>query len=705
MLAEVPQPGSAAGQLLIQSESSLISIGTEKMLIDFSKAGWIDKARKQPDKVMQVLQKVKTDGFAATYKVARSRLDQPLALGYSNAGVVIESNDTSGRFGVGDRVISNGPHAERVSVPVNLCAPIPDGLSSEEASFTVVGAIGLQGIRLLNPTLGETIAVTGLGLIGLLCVQMLRAQGCRVLGIDYDSRKCELARQFGAETVDLSKKEDAVAAGMAFSRGRGMDGVLITASTVSNDPVHHAANMCRKRGRIVLVGVVGLELSRADFYEKELSFQVSCSYGPGRYDPNYELKGQDYPIGFVRWTEQRNFEAFLQLLADGHVNVKPLISHRFGFDDALKAYEEVGSGDALGVVLNYPPRTAGESSDGAERGALRTVNLGTTGSGKGASVCVGYVGAGGFSGQVLLPALSKTSARLKSIVSAKGVTGTYLGRKFGFEQSSTDTDAVIADKEVNTVLITTKHNSHAKYVKLALQAGKSVYVEKPLCLTQAELTEIGKLYSSQRTSGGSPFLMVGFNRRFAPQVAKMKSLLSRVIDPKAMIMTVNAGQILADHWAQDMSVGGGRIIGEGCHFIDLLRFLAGSQIVSVRSSICGSPDSRGCRDTITVSLDFSNGSIGTIHYFANGNKRISKERLEVFCGGRVLQLDNFRRLIGHGWQGFSKMNLWSQDKGHSAEMDTLVNAITHGEASPIPFEEIMEVTKASFVAAGVAEEL
>ena len=343
----------------------------------------------------QVLKKIRTDGLAATYNAISSKLDQPIALGYANAGVVLDSGDASGRFSSGDRVVSNGPHAERVSVPVNLCAPIPAGVSSDEASFTVVGAIGLQGIRLVNPTLGETIAVTGLGLIGLLCVQILRAQGCRVLGVDFDSRKCELARQFGAETVDLSKGEDPVGAGMAYSGGRGIDGVLITATTSSNDPVHQAANMCRKRGRIVLVGVVGLQLSRADFYEKELSFQVSCSYGPGRYDLNYEVKGYDYPIGFVRWTEQRNFEAFLQLLADGQVDVKPLISHRFDFDNALNAYEEVGSGDALGVVLNYPRLVADAVSKEAGDKSARAVDLASSVADKGALVCVGYIGAGG----------------------------------------------------------------------------------------------------------------------------------------------------------------------------------------------------------------------------------------------------------------------------------------------------------------------
>ena len=694
ILAEVPEPAVADGHLLIKSESSLISVGTEKMLIEFGKAGWIDKARKQPDKVKQVLQKIRTDGITATYKAVSSKLDQPIPLGYANAGVIIESNDKTGRFSVGDRVVSNGPHAERVCVPVNLCAPIPNGVSYTEASFTVAGAIGLQGIRLLKPTLGESITVTGLGLIGLLCVQMLRAQGCRVLGIDLDSSKCAMAKKLGAQTVDLSKSEDPVAAGMAFSKGNGMDGVLITTSTSSNAPLEQAAKMCRKRGRIVLVGVAGLNLFRSDFYEKELTFQVSCSYGPGRYDSNYELKGQDYPIGFVRWTEQRNFEAFLQLLEEKHVDVNPLISHRFPFNDALKAYAELEQGNVLGAVLEYP------SSDNKADLSIRSraINLGETKPTKASPICVGYIGAGSFSGQVLLPALSKTSARLKTIVSARGVTGTHLGRKFSFEQTSTDAASVIMDKEVNIVCIATRHNSHAKYVKQALEADKRVYVEKPLCLTFEELADIEELYYRKLEQGKSPFIMVGFNRRFAPQIVKMKSLLAGIQNPLSMIMLVNAGAIPTEHWSQDLSLGGGRMIGEGCHFIDLLRFMADKPIVSVHSSICKKPGSLGCNDTLSVTLEFMGGSIGTIHYFANGNKDFPKERLEVFCDNRILHLENFRRLEGFGWNGFSKMNLWNQDKGHTAEMSALVEAVDNEQPSPIPFEEIVEVTRASFVA-------
>ena len=660
------------------------------MLVDFGRAGWIEKAQKQPDKVRQVIEKVKTDGLFPTIEAVRARLDQPIALGYSNVGKVVEAPGGNGGFERGDRVVSNGPHAEYVVVPRNLCAKVPAGVSDEEAAFTVIGAIGLQGIRLVQPTLGEAVAVTGLGLIGLLCVQLLRAQGCRVLGIDFDSAKCALARQFGAETVDLSQGGDPVAAGLAFSRGRGMDAVLITASTQSNDPVRQAAQMSRKRGRIVLVGVVGLELSRADFYEKELSFQVSCSYGPGRYDEEYEQKGRDYPVGFVRWTEQRNFEAILDMMAAKRIDVRPLITHRFKLDEALKAYDTVATGKALGILLEYP-RTAG-AEDGGEPERLVALPGGAAPSVP--EVVVGVIGAGNFTGQVLLPALLETGARLRTIVSAAGVTGTHLGKKFGFEQSTTESDRVFGDGAVNTVVITTRHNSHARYVIEGLKAGKRVYVEKPLCLTVEELEAISELHRG--TSGA--FVMVGFNRRFAPQVATMKRLLAGAPQPKALVMTVNAGAIPATHWTQDLAVGGGRMVGEGCHFVDLLRHLAGSSIERSTATVLGVAPG----DSVTVSLGFADGSMGTIHYLANGHKAVPKERLEVYVGGRVLVLDNFRVLTGYGWPGFSRQKLWRQDKGHRAELVALVDAIKNGRGSPIPFQEIVEVMRVTLEIAGQA---
>lgn len=717
-IADIPCPAVQGGQLLIRSTHTLVSAGTERMLVEFGKAGWIDKARQQPDKVRMVLDKIKTDGLLPTVEAVFNKLDQPLPLGYCNVGTVLEAGPGITEFATGDRVISNGKHAEAVSVPVNLCAKVPDAVSDEEAACTVLGAIALQGIRLIDPTLGETVVVTGLGLIGLLAVQLLRAQGCRVLGLDFDTEKLVLARRFGAETVDLAAGQDPLAAARTFSRGRGVDAVLITASTRSNEPVHQAARMCRKRGRIVLVGVTGLELARADFYEKELTFQVSCSYGPGRYDPNYEEKGQDYPVGFVRWTEQRNFEAVLDLMAENRLDVKPLISHRFAMAEAEQAYALVGgAGPSLGILLRYP--TVAEQPEMALR--RRTVMLSPPGTHpqpfsqeKRGSASVSFIGAGNYATAVLIPAFKAAGARLQVVASNGGVSGLHAGRKFGFAATTTDTASILADVDTQAVVITTRHDSHAGLVLRALAAGKHVFVEKPLCLTLAELAEIeaalapslptplpedeaGQAVSTSRlASRTSSLLMVGFNRRFAPQAQKIKALLAGISEPKSFIVTVNAGAIPPEHWTQDRAVGGGRIVGEACHFIDLLRFLAGAPIAAWRRLDLDSATG----DTVSISLRFADGSIGTVHYFANGSKAFPKERLEVFAAGRVLQLDNFRKLAGYGWSGFKKMNLWRQDKGQRACAAAFVRATEQGGPAPIPLEEILEVSRVTIDLAG-----
>ena len=705
-VVDVPCPRPQPGHVLIRSSCTLVSAGTERMLVEFGKANLLDKARQQPDKVGMVLDKVKTDGLMPTLDAVRNKLDQPLPMGYCNAGVVMEVGAGVTGFSVGDRVASNGKHAEVVCVPKNLCAKVPETVSDEAAAFTVIGAIGLQGIRLVQPTLGEAVVVTGLGLIGLVAVQLLRAHGCRVLGIDMDPVKLELARQFGAETVDLSRGEDPVATATRFSRGRGVDAVIVTAATKSNEPMHQAALMCRKRGRIVLVGVVGLELSRADFYEKELSFQVSCSYGPGRYDPLYEEGGQDYPVGFVRWTEQRNFEAVLDMMAEGSLDVAPLISHRFDLAHAEEAYQLVAKGgSSLGILLKYP----GVAEQSHE--SLRTSTVRLTGDSPRAarpadSVVVGFIGSGNYASQVLIPAFKGTSAILKSVASAKGVSGVHAGKKYGFEETTTDSEAVLRDAEVNTVVVATRHDSHAQYVCQALLARKHVFVEKPLAITRQGLEEIEKIFhevnapqagpAAAGAEAGALLLMVGFNRRFSPQVQKVKTLLTGVGEPKSFVMTVNVESLPAEHWIQDPEVGGGRIIGEACHFIDLLRFLAGAPIVSVQVAALGAQGQGMCADKVSFTLCFADGSMGTVHYLSNGHKSFPKERLEVFSAGRILQLDNFRSLRGYGWPGFSKMNLWRQDKGQAACAAAFVDAIRLGRPAPIPFEELVEVTRTSF---------
>ncbi|MEO8219101.1 MAG: Gfo/Idh/MocA family oxidoreductase, partial [Acidobacteriota bacterium] len=489
--------------------------------------------------------------------------------------------------------------------------------------------------------------------------------------------------------------EDPLAAAQAFSRGRGVDAVLLTASTSSSEPVSQAAKMCRKRGRIVLVGVTGLDLARADFYEKELKFQVSCSYGPGRYDPLYEDQGQDYPIGFVRWTEQRNFEAVLDLIENGSLDLKSLISHRFDIDDAPDAYSLLVSGEpSLGILLRYPQDAGKDSSADL---LTRTITLENAAAPASKGVA-GFIGAGNYGGRILISAFRDAGATLHSIASAGGVSAVHYGKKFGFSRVSTDASALIGDPEIDLVVISTRHDTHARFVEQSLSAGKNVFAEKPLCLTHAELDRIASLASQPDSSR----LMVGFNRRFAPHTRRMKELLQATAASKAFVMTVNAGSVPNEHWLQDAAVGGGRLVGEACHFIDLLRFLADSPISGFDVFPLRDPGGPPRPDKATITLSFADGSIGSIHYLANGDKAFPKERLEVFSGGRVLQLDNFRKLRGWGWQNFSTMNLWRQDKGQSACAAAFVSSIRNGAPAPIPLEQILEVSRVSIEVAEIS---
>ena len=689
----VPKPVVKPGSYLIRATKSLVSAGTERMLVEFGRANLLQKARQQPDKVRQVLDKVRTDGLAPTLQTVQAKLDQPLPLGYSNVGQVVECGDGATAIQVGDRVVSNGHHAGFVCVPENLCAKLPDTVDDESASFTVLAAIALQGIRLARPTLGENVVVVGLGLIGLLAVQLLRANGCRVLGIDFDRQRAELAKKFGAETVVLSQGQDPLSTANCFSAGKGVDAVIITASSKSNEPVSQAASMCRKRGRIVLVGVVGLELSRSDFYEKELSFQVSCSYGPGRYDPLYEEQGHDYPLGFVRWTEQRNFEAVLELMASGRLDVKPLISHRFAIDKAADAYRVLEAGSPLGIVLEYSSVADAEDANEDSRVDLL--------SGRVNHVCkipgISFIGAGNYAGQVLIPAFRSAGVNFDALVSAGGVSSVHNGKKFGFRWAATKPTKVWESAETDAVVIATRHETHADYVIEAISNRKHVFCEKPLAITREQLTDVESAYIEAVASGFKPCVMVGFNRRFAPQVVKLRTLLAATPEPKSIIMTVNAGEIPADHWTQDPLQGGGRIIGEGCHFVDLLRFLVGAPIKRVNATCMGSSKGVLVRDDkAIITLEFDEGSFGAINYLANGHRSFPKERLEVFSSGAILQIDNFRRMTGYGWPGFRKFNLRGQDKGQAACAAAFVNALQGGGEAPIPFSEIVEVTKATF---------
>ncbi len=683
-LVDVPSPVNIKSNLLIATKKSLVSAGTERMLVDFGKSNLLNKARQQPDKVKMVLNKVFTDGVFTTIDAIKSKLDQPLSLGYCNSGIVLESDVSS--FAVGDRVVSNGNHAEVVRVPKNLCVRIPDGVDDESASFTVLGAVGLQGIRLIQPTIGECFVVTGLGLVGLMCVQILRANGCRVLGIDLDPKKCEMAQQFGAEVVVLSKDEDPILISKSFSRGRGVDGVLITASTESDLVVHQSAEMCRKRGRIVLVGVVGLKLRRDDFFKKEITFQVSSSYGPGRYDSFYEEDGNDYPIGFVRWTEQRNFEAVLDMMDSGTLDVKSLITHRYDINNAIKAYALLADPAALGIVINYPNKD--EATLKKSKVELSVIS---TSSYVKSSPCIGFIGAGNYASRTLIPAFKEAGSILNTIVTSKGVSGVHHGKKNNFLIASTNINDILNNKAINTVAIVTRHNDHADHVINALDAGKHVFVEKPLALTLDEIEKIDKAYLNNNVK-----LMIGFNRRFAPHIIKMKELLSNHHSPKSIIITVNAGYIPSDHWVQDSLVGGGRIIGEGCHFIDLMRHLVGHEIVDFTATMMGNALGLDIReDKASITLSFSDGSFGTILYLANGSSSFPKERIEVFCDNAVLQMDNYRVLLGYGWKGFKKMRLFKQDKGQTACVKSFLQSIINGEDAPISYKETLESSRIS----------
>lgn len=704
-LIEVPAPASSSDSVVTRTSLSLVSVGTEKTLMDFGRAGWLDKARQQPDKVRMVLDKIRSDGLLATVEAVKSKLNTPLPLGYCNVGTVMEVGEGVTGFRVGDRVVSNGPHAEIVRVGKHLCAQIPNGVSDDAAAFTVLGAIALQGLRLANPTLGERFAVFGLGSIGLLSVQLLRANGCQVLGVDFDDSRLKLAREFGAQVVNLADCHDPVDAAMQWSKGAGLDGALITASTDSSEPVSQAARMCRKRGRIVLVGVTGLELSRADFYQKELSFQVSCSYGPGRYDKAYEEKGNDYPMGFVRWTEQRNFEAFLELLASGRINVQSLITHRVKFSSAETTYVEILQTNPLGVLFEYE-RVAGGAMQDATQGLfarrLRLADPQVSPAGDAHRLRFGIIGAGSYASRILLPSFIHGGAELRTAVSLGGATAAITGKRFGATTASNDVNDAIHDPEIDAVVIATRHDMHAPLVIEALMAGKHVFVEKPLALEGDDLDRIEALMQKAAADGRAPVLTVGFNRRFSPFIQRCRRFLDSSPGPKALVVTVNAGMLPPDHWTQDPVTGGGRILGEGCHFVDLLRYLVGFPI-SDASLITMPPIRAGqLADTATITLKFEDGSIGTIHYFANGHRGLSKERLEIYAQGKVLIMDNFRRLRGYGWRGFPGMRRWRQAKGQQEMIQAFLKAIDNKSEPPIPIRELLEVARATLKLASLS---
>ena len=687
-VADVPAPGVEAGSVLVVTSASLVSIGTEKMVMDLAKKSLIGKARDRPDLVKKAIERIGRDGIVATVAAVRSKLDQPIPLGYSSVGTVVAVGEGVTGISTGVRVACAGAkvanHAEVNLVPQNLCALVPDGVVDEVAAFVTVGAIALQGVRIANTGLGEVFAVIGLGLIGQIALQLVKAAGGRVLGIDLDPAKVELARKLGADAAVL-RSDDVLAQAAALTGGRGVDGVLIAAATASNDPVQLAGELCRDRGRVVVVGAVGMEIPRRPYYDKELSFFLSRSYGPGRYDPLYEESGIDYPIGYVRWTEQRNMEAFLDQCAAGRLNLQPLITHRFPIERAEEAYGLVAKGtDALGIVLTYP----------AHETASRTVEIPQHGQPIRGDVRISVVGAGGFASGVLVPALAKVpNVRLDAIVSARGLSCRHLADKFGFERCSTETDAILTDPNTDAVVIATRHNLHARQVVAALEAGKHVFVEKPLALTPEELDTILTAHARAKK-----VLLVGYNRRFSPLARELAGFLADRRSPLVMNYRVNAGPIPPESWIHDPAIGGGRIIGEVCHFIDLAAFLAGAPPVSVHAQ--GVAPGSGVRsdDNVLITVGFSDGSLCGIAYVASSDTSAGKERLEVMGAGAFALLDDFRLLDLHRGGKRRVIRKFVQDKGHRAEMQSFVEAVRRGGQSPIDVATMVAVSRATFAA-------
>jgi predicted dehydrogenase/NADPH:quinone reductase-like Zn-dependent oxidoreductase len=748
----VPDPIARVGNVLIANARSLISAGTEKAAMELAQKSLLGKARERPDQVRRVLEKLKTEGFFRTLVQVRERLDEPMAMGYSSTGVGLACGEGVQEFKPGDRVASNGPHAGVISVPRNLCARVPDGVSFDQAAFTVLGAIALQGMRLARLELGATAYVIGLGLVGQLAVALLKAAGCRVLAMDLDPGKCELAQRLGADEAAPSL----TARGVLERTGRlGADAVLIAASARSTAPIDQAVEAVRKKGRVVLVGVVDLNLDRRPWYFKEAEFVVSCSYGPGRYDPAYEECGRDYPPAYVRWTEQRNMQAVLDLMASGRLDVTPLISHRFPIERAQEAYAliEQGTEPYVGILLEYPDSTSEPRRRIEMRPAVAI----------GGKIGFGMIGAGNFARTVLLPAIER-EPRFSPIVlcSAGGLSAVTAGEKRGFQAVTTDEEVICSDPKVQAIFIATRHDQHAAQVVKALKAGKHVFVEKPLCLTPDELHEIASVYESlgdrsqkaevssqkaevsnqlpassqeseissqrsevratevsgrgsevsgQQAEGGGPepqicnlqsaicnrpILMVGFNRRFSPAARMVHEFFAGAGQPLTTSVRFNAGAIPADHWTQDDSVGGGRIIGEACHAIDLATFLVGAPPIRVYAESVGGTGITD--DQCFITLRHSNGAVSSVAYLAGGDRAFPKERVEVLGGGRVAVIEDFRTVTTVADGRTRTKRLGGQDKGHQAEIAAFADAIAGGKPSPIPFADLYAVSLASILA-------
>jgi polar amino acid transport system substrate-binding protein len=698
VVADVPAPVALRGRVIVRAAASLVSAGTERAFVELGRKGLVGKAKERPDLVRKVVEKVRSEGLLNTLQSVREKLDESHALGYSAAGVVVEVGEGVTEFRAGDRVACAGTgyaaHAELLSVPKNLCVRLPDAVEFESGAFATLGAIALQGVRLAEPTLGESVVVIGLGLIGQLAAQLLRANGCRVFGVDLDASKVELAKTLGADdgcASDVGVKE----AVLKWSRGRGADAVLITAATQSDEPVELAGEISRLRGRVVAVGLVGMNVPRQSYFQRELTLRVSMSYGPGRYDPEYEERGHDYPLPYVRWTEGRNLEAFLDLVASGNVKTAPLVTHRFNVEESARAYELI-SGDArepyLGILINYDAvreiersvrnpssKFKAQSSKSEDRSGAKVVR-------------VGLIGAGDYARRMLLPHFKEEGAEFVSIATASGVTARDVGTRYGFARFVSGADEILSDESVNLVVVATRHDTHAELARRALEAGKHVFVEKPLALNDEELDSVLEAASSSKG-----VLTVGFNRRFSPQARAAKDFFEGVRAPLSILYRVNSGRVPRTHWTQDPDEGGGRIVGEVCHFVDFMQFMTGAQPVRVYAEPVASEDREAVDDdSVFVTLKFADGSNGTIAYLAEGDRALQKERVEIFGGGRTFVIEDFRDGVAYRDGRETRTHLRAQDKGRREEVRAVCEALRTGGPAPIPLRELAATTRATF---------
>ncbi len=683
-VGEVPVPALQKGRVLVRTVASLISAGTERAAVELVSKGLVQEARQRPDLVKAVVAKVKNEGLLNTFASVRDKMAASQALGYSASGIVAAVGEDVSEFQVGDRVACAGvgyaSHAEVLSVPKNLCVHLPEGVSFESGAYGTLGAIALQGVRLAEPTLGESVVVIGLGLVGQLTVQLLKANGCRVFGLDLDQTRVALALELGADKASLSSETSAKEI-EAWTRGHGADAVLITAATDSNEPVELAARVSRLKGRVIVVGMTGMDIPRAPFFSRELKLVISMSYGPGRYDPEYEERGHDYPLPYVRWTEKRNIESFLELTGDGRINVERLTTHRFPISEADRAYQLI-SGELrepnLGVVLNYDPQAE----------VVRKISLGAPVQKSEKSIVLGVIGAGGYVPAMLLPHFKTEGVEFRAIATASGISAHDVGKRFGFAYAVSSAEEVLDDTNVNLVVVGTRHDLHAELARKALERNKHVFVEKPLALNDEQLDAV--LDAADRSTGR---LMVGFNRRFSPLAQRAKEFFEGCDTPLSMLYRVNAGRIPKEHWTQNAEEGGGRIVGEVCHFIDLMQFLTGAPPVSVFAESIGAKSSKIVdADSVFITLRFADGSNGTVAYLSEGDKGLAKERLEIFGAGRVFVLDDFRRATLYKDGREEQVVLKAQDKGQQAQ----VREICKSSVALISLDELEATTRATF---------